>query len=126
MRHLNRQLAGFLALLLAAVLSACTATGSGAAGSPRPASSSDPGTAADASPGCYGINESVDTPPLTIANLMPATTSVVVAQVKAIEGGVWSTKDGKKPDRGQKNGQKFSPGIETPVNLQVTRDDLRC
>lgn len=109
MRHLNSRLPVLSLALVPALLLACTATGTGAARDSAPVSSADP--TASPSPDCYGINESVDTPPLTIANLMPATTSVVVALLETIEPGVWNTKDGSN----------FNPGIKTLIDLQVTR-----
>ncbi|HLO36737.1 MAG TPA: hypothetical protein VK194_11665 [Candidatus Deferrimicrobium sp.] len=54
-----------------------------------------------------------------MANVMPFSTMVVVAEVKSIEAGVWNTTDGRQPDRGVKNGPKFNPEVETPINLQV-------
>ena len=71
-------------------------------------------------PDCYGIDESVDTAPPTVANVMPFTTIVVVADVRSLEAGIWNTMDGKQPDNGVKNGPKFAPAIETPINLHVS------
>lgn len=114
MRHLHRRsrLLGLVAL--AGLLGACVAApAADAITSPAPSS------APQSSPDCYGSNESVDTAPATVANVMPFTTIVVVADVKSLEAGVWNTKDGKRPDKGVKNGPRFNPAIETPVNLQV-------
>lgn len=117
MRKLNQQLATVM-LLAAGALSACTA----APGAPDSQQPSDGSAASGAAPSaeadCYGINESVDTPPRTIAALSEFTDAVVIAEVKAIEGGVWNTKDGAKPERA--NGPRFNPGIQTPINLQIT------
>jgi len=120
MRKLSERLA-IPMLLAAGLLSACTAAPGAPTQQPTEASA---GPTADptANANCYGINESVDTPPRTVAALSGFTDSVVIAEVKAIEGGVWNTKDGAKPERA--NGPRFSPGIQTPINLQITETIL--
>jgi hypothetical protein len=103
-------------MLLGSVFAACTsATGAPKSQPPAESAGSTSGVAADAD--CYAIDENVDTPPLTVATLSPVTTAVVIAEVKAIEGGVWNTKNGAKPEKAR--GPRFNPGIVTPVNLQV-------
>lgn len=123
MRDLNRQILAASIALLPALLSACAAAGTGATGTSEPIIQAALGSASD-TPDCYGIDESVDAAPSTIANLLPFTTSVVVADAKTIEGGVFNTKNGTRPDTGQKSGPKFNPGVVTPINLQITRTML--
>ena len=115
MRASNRRFT--VSILLAAGLMGACSAGPGAP-TPQPTeapaeSTSDP----TGDPNCYGINESVDTPPRTVAALSRFTDSVVIAEVKAIEGGVWNTKNGSKPE--QARGPRFNPGIQTPINLQI-------
>jgi hypothetical protein len=116
MRTLDRRLAASM-LLATGLLSACTAA-PGAPTEPTTAASAGPTADPTGDASCYGINESVDTPPRTVAALSKFTDSVVIAEVKAIEGGVWNTKDGAKPEGA--NGPRFNPGIQTPINLQIT------
>lgn len=106
---------------LTALLAACT-VGPGASISTTPDASSGAlaaGQSQAPTPECYGMNESVDTAPLTVANLMPFSTVVVVAEVKSIEGGAWNTKDGTQPSQANRKSGKFNAGIVTPINLQV-------
>jgi hypothetical protein len=82
---------------------------------------------------CYGINESVDTPPNTIASVMTVTDSVVVGVVTRIEEGIFNTPSGAAPDPSRKPGPGYSPGVVTPIDLDITsvlagddqRDPLR-
>jgi hypothetical protein len=112
---IRRPILGVIALT--GLLAACVA-GPGAISSTAPSVSSG-SAAAQPDPACFGVNESVDTAPSTVANLMPFSTTVVVAQVKSIEAGVWNTKDGKQPGQGVKNGPRFNPEVDTLINLQV-------
>lgn len=121
MRHL-RSRSRFLSVIVLTGLAGACVSGPAAGAITSPDRSSAAVSAAKTprpSPDCYGVDESVDTAPPTVANVMPFTTIVVVADVKSLEAGVWNTKDGKQPDRGVKPGPKFDPAIETPVNLQV-------
>lgn len=112
MQHLCGRISGVvLVVLFSSLLAACTAA---------PGGTSSPAAEASAeAEDCRGINESVDTPPLSVHFLMDFATDVFVGEVKSIEAGVWNTKDGKKPPKGVKNGPKFNPGVVTPVNLQI-------
>jgi hypothetical protein len=111
MRHAR----GFAAsILLVTSLVAGCAPLSGPIGNPRPGEGSP-------APDCYQVDESVDTPPRTIANLSRVTTSVVIAEVTAIEDGIWNTRDGRKPDRGVPGAPGSNAGIVTPVNLDIER-----
>lgn len=121
--HASRQ-AGLtltVAATVALLASACSGRfpGASAAGSadPSPVETTAASPAAIESPECYGIDESVDTPPDTVASVMSVTDLVVVADVIAIEGGNWNTVDGKAPP--QRRGPHFNPGIVTPINIQV-------
>ena len=117
-----RSRSGLLSLIaLTGQLGACV-SGSAAGAITSPAPSSTAVVAAmtpQPNPDCYGVDESVDMAPPTVANLMPYASIVVVADVKSLEAGIWNTKDGKPPARGFKPGAKFDPQVETPVNLQV-------
>ncbi len=118
MRKINVPFAASL-LLVAGALMACTARPGAPNDPPSTAVPVVPAPAATAGADCYEIHESVDTPPRTVAALSEFTDSVVIAQVKAIERGVWNTKNGAKPERA--NGPRFNPGIQTPINLQITQ-----
>jgi hypothetical protein len=109
-------------MALAGVFGACSAMPGGS-----------PGTVTDPSPtvivgattprpsqACFVMDESVDTAPSTVANLMPFSTTVVVAEVASIDEGIWNTKDGQQPTgHDVKRGPTFNPRIETPINLGV-------
>jgi hypothetical protein len=103
-------------MLLGSVFAACTSA-TGAPKSQPPAETAGSTSEVTAEADCYAIDENVDTPPLTVATLSRVTTAVVIAEVKAIEGGVWNTENGAKPDKAR--GPRFNPGIVTPINLQV-------
>lgn len=108
-----------LALLVGGLLAACSSISSEAGAGDDPPASDPIGQAPTEEPNCYGINEAVDTPPLSVDFLMDFATEVFVAKVKSIEAGVWNTRNGDKPPKGVKNGPRFNPGIVTPINLQV-------
>jgi hypothetical protein len=110
-----RRVTGKLALVLltSALLSACTFV----TGNPDGL----PGVAASAASDCYSVNESVDTPPPTIATLSRVTTAVVIAEVTEIEQGTWNTRDGEQPVGAFRAGPDFNPGVITPVHLRVER-----
>jgi hypothetical protein len=108
----------FVALVVLSVglLAACTsATGAPKSQPPAGTAGSTPELTPEAD--CYVIDESVDMPPITVATLLPVTSDVVIAEVKAIEGGIWNTKNAAKPDKAR--GPRFNPGVVTPINLQV-------
>lgn len=113
------------------VLAACVAPGSSGdpvapiVDSSAPLSSdssapSDP-SAKPTFPECYGINESVEHDPFTIANLLQFTDRIVVAEVLALGPGEFNTSDGKNPGPGAKPRPGFEPGVITPVILAVDR-----
>jgi hypothetical protein len=122
MRHLHGRPRLFSLVALTGVVGACVSGPAAGATTQLDSSSAPPGlaTTSQPRPDCYGVDESVDTAPATVANVMPFTTIVVVADVTSVEEAIWNTKDGKQPDKGVKNGPKFAPAIETPINLQVS------
>jgi hypothetical protein len=82
---------------------------------------------AEASPECYGIDESVDTPPYTVDFVMTVTDLVVVADVVAIEGGTWNTSDGLPPrqkpgEHNVSNAPALTRGARYVFFLQPSKD----
>lgn len=109
---MDRRLAASI-IAIAGLVAACAPL-SGPIGNGQPAEGSPV-------PDCYQVNESVDTPPRTIANLSRVTTSVVIAEVTAIEDGIWNTRDGRKPGGSAPGAPGSSAGIVTPTNLDIER-----
>jgi hypothetical protein len=121
MRHLQDRFRLLILTAATVLLGACVSGPTGTTSVPDPSSTAvSAATTLRPNPDCYGVDESVDTAAPTVANVMPFTTIVVVADVKSLEAGIWNTKDGKQPDKGVKNGPTFAPAIETPINLQVS------
>ena len=122
MRHPDRRSLLLTMVVLNGLVGACAsspAAGTTPVPDPRSAAVSAAKTPRP-NPECYGVDESVDTVPPTVANVMPLATIAVVADVESLEAGIWNTKDGKQPDDVHQVGPTFDPAIETPVNLEVS------
>lgn len=117
--HHHRSRTRLLTLLAPAALLAACVSGPATGANSSPAPSTVAAMPPQPSPECVVMDESVNAPPATVANLTQWSSIAVVAEVKSLEAGVWNTKDGKQPGQGVKGGPKFNPAIVTPVNLQV-------
>jgi hypothetical protein len=108
-----------LASVAAVVLAACLApTGPTAAVDGQPRATQ---------PDCYSMNETIDRPPDSIANLVPYTDRVIVATVVRLGDGFWNTPDRKPPPPDRISGPEYDPGILTPALVRidgVVRGDL--
>lgn len=52
--------------------------------------------------------------------MMSVSDSVVLGEVVTIEPGIFNTRDGKRPDPSRGHGPGYEPGVQTPINVQVT------